>query len=290
MNLSMYSGFSDIVKNEGIEATAKTAQRLGFNTVEFIDMQSRDNIIPDVKTAREYKKVLAEHGLTVACFSFGISVINPAEPDYPTEDAVNRLLFSAEMAAEVGSPYFHHTLILSLSCDKSRYDNNFASVTERLLPHVCRVADRCAELGITALYEPQGFYVNGKDRFPEFYRAVKTKCRNVGVCGDIGNPYFCDWRGEDFVSEMASEIRHVHLKDYKLYTSDTLPEGAKAYTSMNGIKLLPVLMGKGDIDIAYCIDRLTQSGYTGAYAFESEYRSAEEIALDVAYIKSLIKN
>ena len=168
-------------------------------------------------------------------------------------------------------------------------EKDFKAVTERLLPHVCRIADRCAEFGITALYEPQGFYVNGKERFPEFYRAVKEKCSDVGICGDIGNPYFSDWRGEDFVTEMASEIRHVHLKDYRLYSADTLPDGVKAYTSMNGTILQPVLMGKGDIDIPYCLDTLKKAGYNGALAFESEYRSSEEISEDVKYIRSVCK-
>jgi len=284
----MYSSFSDTVKNEGIAVAAKNARSLGFSSVEFIDMQLRPDIIPDAKTAREYRKALEEQGLTVSCFSFGLSIINPTDPTYPTDEAVNRLLHSAEMAAEVGSPYFHHTLILSLDLDKSRYDTNFASVTNRLLPHVCRVASRCTELGITALYEPQGFYVNGKERFPEFYRTVKAECQNVGICGDIGNPYFCDWRGEDFVSEMAKEIRHVHLKNYKILSPENLSADTKAYTSAKGKKLLPVLMNNGDIDIRFCINTLKNEGYKGAFAFESEYRSFDEIAADVQYIKSII--
>lgn len=283
----MYTLFSDIVKNEGIEAAARTAKSLGFDSVEFLDMQSRPDIIPDEKTAKEYRRVLEGYGLTVSCFSFGISILDPAAPSIDTEKAVERLLHSAEMAAHLGSPYFHHTLILTLKHDPENYEKDFKAVTDRLLPHVCKIADRCAELGITALYEPQGFYVNGKDRFPEFYRAVKSRCGNVGVCGDIGNPNFCDWRGEDFVTEMASEIRHVHLKDYKIYAPEALPAGARAYTSMNGTRLQPMMMGEGDIDIPYCLDTLRKSGYNGALAFESEYSSIDEIKKDLEYIKSL---
>lgn len=285
----MYSNFTDTVKKEGIVKAAETAASLGFDSVEFLDMQSRNAIIPDRETAKKYRRVLENHGLTVSCFSFGISILDPADPSIDTENAVDRLLHSAEMAALVGSPYLHHTLILNLRYSPEAYEKDFKAVTERLLPHVCRIADRCSEFGITALYEPQGFYVNGKERFPEFYRAVKEKCPDVGICGDIGNPYFSDWRGEDFVTEMASEIRHVHLKDYKLYSAYTLPDGVKAYTSMNGTSLQPVLMGKGDIDIPYCLDTLKKAGYNGALAFESEYRSSEEIAEDVKYIRSVCK-
>ncbi len=286
MNLSMYSGFSEIVRSDGIEKAAKTAKALGFSSVEFLDMQSAPPIISDLEAAREFKRILTENGLTVACFSFGISIISPTDSSFPTEEAVNRLLHSAEMAAAVGSPYFHHTLILTLKYNELDRENDFSEITSRLLPHVCRVADRCTELGITALYEPQGFYVNGKDRFPEFYRMMKSYCHNVGVCGDIGNPNFRDWRGEDFVTEMVSEIRHVHLKNYKLYPVGEAPNGVK-YRSEKGVGIQPVLMHEGDIDIPYCLCTLKKAGYSGALALESEYRSVDEIKRDISYLTNL---
>lgn len=288
MNLSMYSGFSDTVKKEGIEKAAEIARMLGFDSVEFLDMQSCAPIIPNASAAKEYRRVLEGSGLSVSCFSFGLSIIDPLDTSFPTEDAVNRLLFSAEMAALVGSPYFHHTLILNLSYDENNYVNDFGAITERLLPHVLRVARRCEELGITALYEPQGFYVNGKERFPEFYRVIKGLCNNVGVCGDIGNPNFCDWRGEDFFSEMAAEIKHVHLKDYRIYPAHTRLEGIKAYTSVQGRKLQPVLLGEGDIDVSFCLESLKAAGYKGALSLEGEYGSLEEIESDIFYLKRLI--
>ena len=287
MNLSMYSGFSDIVRRDGIEKAAKTARELGFSSVEFLDMQSAPPIIPDLETAKEYRRILEENGLTVACFSFGISIISPTDLSFPTSEAVERLLHSAEMAKAVGSPYFHHTLILTLRYDENNKKIDFSEITARLLPHVRRVADRCTELGITALYEPQGFYVNGKDRFPEFYRMMKSYCNNIGVCGDIGNPNFCDWRGEDFVTEMASEIRHVHLKDYKLCAYERIPEGVKAYRSAKGNGIIPVLMGEGDIDISYCLNVLKKAGYSGALALESEYLNLDEVKKDIAYLATI---
>lgn len=286
MNLSMYSGFSDIVKKDGMKKAAETASSLGFNSVEFLDVQNGAPIIPNESAAREYRKILEANGLTTACFSFGISIIDPLDATASAEQAVNSLLHSAEMAALVGSPYFHHTLILTLKRDPDAYESNFALITERLLPHVRRVADRCAELGITALYEPQGFYVNGKDRFTEFYRAVKSYCGNVGVCGDVGNPNFCDWRGEDFISEMASEIRHIHLKNYKLYPANDTGSDVK-YRSEKGIGIRPVLLDSGDIDLPYCLDALKKAGYTGALALESEYRNTDEINSDIQYLKAL---
>ena len=286
MNLSMYSGFSDIVRKDGIKKAAESARELGFSSVEFLDMQSATPIIPNPEAAKEYRKILESNGLSVSCVSFGISIIDPLDSTASSDNAVNSLLHSAEMAALIGSPYFHHTLILTLKHDPETYEKDFKAVTDRLLPHVCRVADRCNELGITALYEPQGFYVNGKDRFPEFYRTVKSYCSNVGVCGDVGNPNFCDWRGEDFVSEMASKIRHVHLKNYKLYPVGEVPSGVK-YRSEKGVGIQPVLMHEGDIDIPYCLRTLKKSGYSGALALESEYRSVDEIKRDISYLTSL---
>ena len=89
------------------------------------------------------------------------------------------------------------------------------------------------------------------------------------------------------MTEMAAEIRHVHLKDYKLYPDGTLPQGAKGYRSEKGVAIHPVLMGEGDIDILYCLNTLKKAGYNGALALESEYRNQDEMAKDIAYLTDL---
>lgn len=284
MNLSMYSGFSDIVKKDGIKKAAETARKLGFDSVEFLDVQSSPPLIADEATAKEYRRILEDNGLTVACFSFGINVFDPENPDYDSDTAVKQLIHSAKMAAILGSPYFHHTLVFGLR-KKENHVSDIDFVINGLLPHTCKVADVCDSLGVTTLYEPQGMYINGASNFPAFYRAMKGLGKNVGVCGDTGNPLFCDWRPEDFYRDMISEIKHVHIKDYRIYT-DNAPDGVKSYTSIGGTRIGPVLLGKGDINIPYCLDLLKNSGYKGAISLEGEYSPIDDITFDIEYMNA----
>ena len=83
-------------------------------------------------------------------------------------------------------------------------------------------------------------------------------------------------------------IERIATADCRGFTLPVLP--AEGKVAQNGAPIGNNVTCNLEIRqaIAYCIDRLTRTGYMGAYAFESEYRTTEEIAQDVAYIKSLI--
>ena len=55
-----------------------------------------------------------------------------------------------------------------------------------LLERACAVAAYANSLGLTVLYEPQGFYVNGLDGFTRFFEEMKQRGYRIGVCGDVG--------------------------------------------------------------------------------------------------------
>ena len=228
MKITMYSYFSDLVRQKGIEEAADIACSFGCEAVEFIDVYERPSVIKDEDTAREYRRVLEEKGLKVACYSVAIHVVSPESDGLDETDAERYLMHSAKMAAAVGSPFLHHTLVLTYKYNENSYVRDFESVKKSLLPHTCAVADLCNSLGLTVLYEPQGVYVNGRENFTSFYSEMKRLGKKVGVCGDMGNSLFCDWLPEEFFEEFASEIKHIHAKDYKL-TDDT---EARGYTSM----------------------------------------------------------
>lgn len=286
MKTAIYSRFSDMVSELGIKKTAEFAQKKGFSAVEFIDIQGAPYSVPNKEAAKEYRTALDAYGLKVACYSVGINLIRPGVPEYDSGAAVEALRHAAEMAAILGSPFLHHTLIITLNAgalDILPYEK----AKEKLLPLTLQVADIANSLGITALYEPQGFYINGKDNFSDFYQAVKSSGKKVGVCGDLGNPLFRDWYPVDFIKTMAYEIKHVHIKDYKLFAPNEA-DGIK-YRSKDGIGLLPVPIGKGDVDIYSCLDLLSQSGYNGYLSLESEYTGdyGNEMTADLDYLSSL---
>ena len=282
MKIAMYSYFSDLVRQRGIEEAADVARSFGCDAVEFIDVYGKTSVIEDEKTALEFRRVLDEKGLKVACYSVAIHVVSPESDGLDEADAERYLMHCAKMAAAVGSPFLHHTLVLTYRYNENSYVRDFEGVKKKLLPHTCAIADLCNSLGLTVLYEPQGVYVNGRENFTSFYCEMKRLGKNVGVCGDMGNSLFCDWRPEEFFEEFAGEIKHIHAKDYKLSNDGN----ARGYSSMSGKKIIPVAFGEGDVDVKRCISAVRERGYDGAIALEGEYHDVDiEIPLDVAAVK-----
>ncbi len=263
MNFTMYPQFLRILAERGIRETAAYAANLGFSSVELLEVTGpgHPSVIPDRATAKTVRETLTEYGLTVACYSVGTMLYNnPA--------AVDSLKYQAELAAELGCPYLHHTLVTWLK----RPENapSFDEVLEPVARAAAEVANYAAPLGVTCLYEDQGVYANGVEGFGKFYRAVKDLSPNVGVCGDMGNTLFANESPVPFFEAFIGEIRHVHVKDYLIKNGGENP-GMYWLSTEGGNFVRDTMIGHGNVDLASCMTILKKAGYTGAYAFEIEH-------------------
>ncbi len=282
MNFTIYPQFLPMLHKRGIRETAETVVDLGFSSVEILETTApgHPNVIPDRATAKTVRETLAEYGLTVACYSVGTMLYN-------NPDAVDSLKYQAELAAELGCPFLHHTLVTWLK----RPEN--APTLDEVLEPVARaaaeVANSAAPLGVTCLYEDQGVYANGVDGFGKFYRAIKSLSSNVGVCGDMGNTLFADESSVPFFEAFADDIRHVHVKDYLVKTGGEHP-GMYWHATDGGNFVRDTMIGHGNVDIASCMNILKKVGYTGAYAFELEHPEPFEAGVKqgMAYLKRFL--
>lgn len=264
MQFTMYSRFNPTLAKLGADATADYAANLGFSSVEVLETTSpgHPSVIPDRETAKNVRQIFNERGLTVACYSVGTCI-------YRSPEAEESLKYQAEIAAELGSPFLHHTLIPWLK--KPENAPSFDEALENAADAAARIAEYAAPFGVTCLYEDQGLYANGVDGFGRFYREIKNRTNNVGVCGDVGNVLFVDESPVPFFREFISEIRHVHIKDY-LYKTDTpVSPGMYWLETGHGNWVRDTMIGHGDLDIAGCMKILKDAGYTGALAFENEH-------------------
>jgi len=145
MKFTMYAGFSERITGEGIEQAARYAAETGFASVEFLeDIRGEASlIVPDLVSAAKVKKELNRQSLGVACYS---AVANIWQ-NQTTEQSFERAL---EVAAELGAPYFHHTLLpwLRLPSDAPAFEEGIKLAIEV----AGRVADYAKNLGITCIY------------------------------------------------------------------------------------------------------------------------------------------
>ena len=273
MELAMYNGFNSELAKNGIEKTAQRARELGFSAVEHLTMFPENEYMPSIKDASHMRRVLDEYGLPMACYSVCIDL-------YSDENGVEFLKGEADRAAELGSPYFHHTLILS------RHDAHnapsYEEAIKRIFEQAVEVAEYVETLGITSIYEDQGFYVNGVKGFGGFFNEMKKIHKNVGVCADFGNILFADETAEDFFKAYAKDIRHVHVKDYIFKNTELPPSNAWARTKNNNW-LRDIIIGDGIVNFERGFEILKEAGYNGRFSIEGGYPEPYEMGVAQAF-------
>ena len=251
-----------MLQEKGLESTAAWAQQNGFSSVEFLQLPNENwhRGVNDLMHAAQVKKTLSAFGLKTACYSVGVNLLQG-------ESAISDLKRNAELAAELGSPFLHHTLIDWLTFPPNA--PTFKEVFPQILDTAAEIALYCQTLGLTILYEEQGLYFNGRTNFGNFFREMKKHCQNVGVCGDFGNILLVDESPTDFFKVFIADIKHVHLKDYKqTFSSNDAPEQEGWLQTKNGAFLKDAPLGEGIIDVAACLKILKETNYQGAFSLE----------------------
>ena len=267
--MSMYTGFYKNMKEFGIECAADLARRSGFESVEMLEIREA-RLVPDEKSAMLVKNALDDRGLATSCYSFAVDII-PFDIQGNilggTEKAEKLTIDAAKIAKTLGTKFFHHTLVTNLRPDLHRLKPEYDRVLHTLISAAARIAEECNDMGLTVLYEPQGFYVNGSDNFGKFYFVMKRLGYDVGVCGDMANTLFVDEPPVEFYRNFVSEFRHVHLKDYALPGKMSDPQ-KKCLFSIGGNAYSETFPGEGTVDFNGCMNILKSAGYNGALSFE----------------------
>ena len=251
-----------MLQEKGLDATAAWAQQNGFSSVEFLQLPI-DNWhrgVDSLPQAATIRKRLLDFGLTTACYSVGVNLLEG-------KSAIEFLKRNAELAAELGSPFLHHTLIDSLTLPKNA--PSFIEVFPQILDTASEIARYCQSLGLTCLYEEQGLYFNGIEPFRRFFDEIKQRCPNVGICGDFGNILFADESPTTFFNTFLSDIKHVHIKDYQKASANDTPTVQDGWLqTKNGTYIKDVPLGEGIVDAAACLQILKKSNYQGAFSLE----------------------
>lgn len=240
----------DYVKELGVDAIEP------YNRSEF---QSAS--VEEAKKLREYA---AEKGVAVSCFSM---MGNLAQADRKAE--VARLKGYIDVAAELGSPYFHHTLVPGL-----RFGGDGRSFREYLncvVPAMRELYDYAEQKGVKCAYEDQGFVFNGVQRFDDLLGEVD---RPVGVVADLGNILFAGETPEAFAARFASRVCHVHVKDYLYKDARWVNPGEGWYVSRDGGFMRGTIVGHGAVNFERTFAILSEAGYGGYFSLE--YDGVEE--------------
>lgn len=240
------------------------------NGMKVLEVFTKEELAtPDLEAARKIKAYADKHGVKICCLSCytSISPENAAE----TVPLMKRFV---DVAAALGSPFFHHTLV-------SKYDKpdyvieNKEALFETVIQAVREIYDYGQSVGVRLVYEDQGYLINGVEGFGRF---LDTVARDVGVVLDFGNHYNVDEEMEGFFNAFKDRVCHVHIKDV-IYADQPGWEDDWIRT-LHGKFFRVVPMGEGIIDHKKYIDQLEAGGYTGCYGLEYGAPSQDSTLLD----------
>ncbi len=220
----------------------------GLSTMEFS--------APDVEKAKKIKEYADSKNIKFPCFSV---FINLGRED--SREMIERLKAYADVAKTLGSPYLHHTIIPEFS-HPDRVLPFKEELFEKGIKAVREIYDYCEEIGIKAIYEPQGFIFNGIENLKRFANEVE---RDIMFVADFTNICQSGDRIEDFIKAFPGKIAHAHIKDAVLSDEDF---SNSREVNLKGGYVCEVETGKGEIDIKGIIKLLDSFGYKGAYALE----------------------
>ena len=284
MKLAMYAFFTHVLRHQGAEQAVLMAKRCGFEAIEILEgVRPGSPPLFATKEAAEHLRALMEkHGIRCACYSVSINVLAKDMGQDRNVSAVDTLKRIAEIAQILGSPYLHHTLTIGYQPPEGQ-TVTVHDLLPDLVSHASQVAEYCDLLGLTVLYEPQGYYVNGLDGFPLFYEKMKGLGHPVGVCGDFGNSLYAGCDPTDFFARYAAEMRHVHVKDLRLEDGILNRQNAPSRQwdlTRDGKYITETHLGDGIVDMDACFAKLLGVGYNGTYALETFYRSDKDAPLE----------
>lgn len=280
MKFAFYSRFETMLAEAGAQRAAEYALAHGLDGVEFYcDAVANVSAIPSVAAAKEVRAVLDAYGLPLVCVSCAYDAV-------ACPDAVKTMQKTIEITSALGSPFLHHTLLINPV--KGESEAEILRKIDLAADAAVKIADVAKEYGITCLYEDQGRYVNGHEKFGRFFENVKSRAANVGVCADVGNILYADEEPEEFLPYFAKDIRHVHVKDY-LRKRVPLSPGKGWKPTAGGDFLRSTVIGHGVVNYPRVMALLREMGYDGYFALELDHPEPFEdgIAQALAFLPPL---
>jgi len=226
------------------------------------------------------KERLAELGLRAACFAACNNFVSsdPAEREAQLKDVKD----SVDAAATLGAAVVRVFSGNPPSDDSLSFEQGMAYVVEGL-----RESARYAETkGVALCLENHGLFAGKSGQVLQLVREVGSPA--LGSAFDTGNFLLVDQRPEEALKELASEVRHVHVKDFAevgpSVTDCVLP-------SLGGKRYQGKVAGQGEIDLPELFAELHRSGYDGWYTVEfegvEEQRLGSRLALD--YVRRALR-
>ncbi len=254
-------------------------KEMGFDGIEFIDLDKWDKEIDKVKTAKEIKEYCDKIGLEIVSYTVSGELLNTVP-----EVEIARLKSCVDIAEILGVKVMRHDICYPL---KKEPLYTYKNAIKEIAPRIREITEYAYTKGIKTCVENHGFIFQAPERVEELILEVNHP--NYGWLCDLGN-FLCDdvdpIKG---VSIAAPYTFHVHAKDF-LFKSGNLPSipGFGLVTN-GGNYLRGTIIGHGVVPVKACVNALKKAGYDNyiSVEFEGLEENLDAIKKGLEFLKSI---
>lgn len=263
IGVSSYS-FQQLISS-GMEtqlSIMKTAKDMGFDGVEFIDLDP-----PEGVSEEEYASMLREESeklsLPITAYTISANLLK----DSGTDAEVERICRKVDVAETLGAGCMRHDAAWGMPEDMKSYAG-FEQVLPRLIDGCRRVTEYAKSRSIITTVENHGLFCQDSERVEKLITGVADP--NFGVLLDMGNFACADENSAIAAGRLAPYIKHIHAKDFHIKSGNGLNPGKGFFKSRGGNYLRGSIIGHGDIPVMQCLSIAKNSGYDGFVSIEFE--------------------
>ena len=274
IGVSSYS-FNKYMKSTGCDyiAICNIAKEIGYDGIEFTDLQPEVSGKDPMTTAREIREHCAKIGLEVSAYTIGANFI----VDDPAAE-VERLKGCVDVAAELGVKVMRHDAGWR-GRDIPRY--TWRDAVKEIAPYIREVTEYAASKGIKTCTENHGQFIQEPERVEELIRTVNHP--NYGWLVDMGNFICADYDSIKAVAIAIPYAFHVHAKDFLYKKGSEIDPGDGWFKSRGQNYVRGTIVGHGVIPVAQCVAMFKAAGYDGYLSLEFEGMEDNLTALKAGY-------
>ena len=252
-------------------------KEMGFDGIEFIDLDRLDKEIDKVKTAKEIRDYCDKIGLEIVSYTISADFLN-------RENEVERVKSCVDIAEILGAKVMRHDVTYAL---KQEPLYTYKNAIKEMAPKIREVTEYAFKKGIKTCSENHGFIFQAPERVEELILEVNHP--NYGWLCDFGNFLCADCDPIKSVAIAAPYTVHAHAKDF-LFRSGNLPKvpGFELLTN-GGNYIRGTIVGHGVVPVKACVNALKKVGYDNyiSVEFEGLEDNLEGIRLGLEFLKSI---
>lgn len=276
ISVSMYSLASAIKKEQwSIIDFIDYASKIPVDGVELLDMYWADNNNLEIE---QVKRTLDSLDLKVSAYDVTNNFVKETIEERKAE--VKKVLDGIEVAKMLD------TNIVRVLCGDINGELTFEEGASWIIEGLKKCAEVAEKAQVYLAIENHGLLAGTIAQVVEILKEVNSPYVKSNF--DTGNFLLVHEKPTEAFNQLKNEIVHVHFKDFR---EKIETDSFNGFRSTEGVELIGVIPGDGEVDLAYIVDGLKEVNYEGWLSIEYEGYDDAKLAnvKAVSRLRNLLK-